>query len=337
MARQEQRVLYDETFLELGCPDELLGDVVDLESSNVDNLPWTWGTNYAVAIMGALVALALYVKHSRRHTSSSMSENSSVVLIWYFLFTTVGGFGLAGISHQLTDDKEEDFWTDSVLYTCTTISSLFGSICLQWIILSFYGLFPKMTTTTTFGFMIGAVYLVVIVTSIFIPLIANVFNSITYFSILLVYIHQLLRIHNNNNNKSNNSSQFSDNNEQCIITKSILPLLIKALAIAILIVSFFVQIGLKDTCGSGGYKDCFVDCPLPNPKVFNHNAIFHLLAMGGFLTLGVSEYMNPSSLYYPNARQQDQKQQQQQAKLTSSSAPSYSSMEDDNHHDDIEG
>eukprot|EP00527_Entomoneis_sp_CCMP2396_P008160 CAMPEP_0198137768 /NCGR_PEP_ID=MMETSP1443-20131203/1225_1 /TAXON_ID=186043 /ORGANISM="Entomoneis sp., Strain CCMP2396" /LENGTH=416 /DNA_ID=CAMNT_0043799305 /DNA_START=201 /DNA_END=1451 /DNA_ORIENTATION=+ len=51
---------------------------------------------------------------------------------------------------------------------------------------------------------------------------------------------------------------------------------------------FAIQYGWKGVCGSGGYQDCFVNCPLPAPT-FNHNALFHILAAISIYLYGKSK------------------------------------------------
>ena len=47
-----------------------------------------------------------------------------------------------------------------------------------------------------------------------------------------------------------------------------------------------VQLILAPLCGDGGYEECFEECPLSDPAIFNHNALFHVMvAVGVFIQL----------------------------------------------------
>lgn len=62
---------------------------------------------------------------------------------------------------------------------------------------------------------------------------------------------------------------------------------------------FGFQLGWKGVCGSGGYKDCFAQCPLPAPT-FNHNALFHIFAALSIYLYGKSKILQLELLSLPN-------------------------------------
>lgn len=73
---------------------------------------------------------------------------------------------------------------------------------------------------------------------------------------------------------------------------------IKALAMAISTFAFIEQSILAKSCGDAAYENCFQDCPLPNPKVFNHNALQMLLFIIAFVLLALGEILVPASSLY---------------------------------------
>lgn len=62
-------------------------------------------------------------------------------------------------------------------------------------------------------------------------------------------------------------------------TTSIIPYF--GIGTLILMIGIIVQVLLAPICGTGGYEDCFESCPLPYQ--FNHNALYHIIAMIGIV------------------------------------------------------
>ena len=73
---------------------------------------------------------------------------------------------------------------------------------------------------------------------------------------------------------------------------------IKALAMAVSTFALIEQSVLARSCGDAAYENCFQDCPLPNPKVFNHNALQMLLFIIAFVLLALGEILVPASSLY---------------------------------------
>jgi len=70
---------------------------------------------------------------------------------------------------------------------------------------------------------------------------------------------------------------------------------VKVLAVVVLLFGYVIQVVLAKTCGDAAYENCFRDCPLPNPSVFNHNALQLLIFAVGFGLLAVGEVLVPAS------------------------------------------
>ena len=68
----------------------------------------------------------------------------------------------------------------------------------------------------------------------------------------------------------------------------------KAFGTVTMILGYVIQGSLTGTCGDSAYAKCFVDCPLSNPMIFNHNALFHVVYLAGMCLLGVFEDLSPS-------------------------------------------
>mmetsp|Transcript_14044 Transcript_14044/g.21010 ORF Transcript_14044/g.21010 Transcript_14044/m.21010 type:complete len:308 (+) Transcript_14044:225-1148(+) len=73
---------------------------------------------------------------------------------------------------------------------------------------------------------------------------------------------------------------------------------IKALAMAVSTVALIEQSVLAKSCGDAAYENCFQDCPLPNPKVFNHNALQIVIFIVAFVLLALGEIKVPASSLY---------------------------------------
>ncbi len=70
---------------------------------------------------------------------------------------------------------------------------------------------------------------------------------------------------------------------------------LRTIGLAAMITGLVVQVILAPACDDRGYeKNCFQDCPLLDPTVFNHNALFHLIYMFGLIFLAVGEQISIS-------------------------------------------
>jgi|AntRauTorckE5430_2_1112549.scaffolds.fasta_scaffold00208_8 hypothetical protein len=70
---------------------------------------------------------------------------------------------------------------------------------------------------------------------------------------------------------------------------------IKALAMILGVASSIISLVLAPRCGNEGYEKCFEDCPLPNAKVFSHNALQLGILTVSLLLLAFGEFLVPAS------------------------------------------
>ena len=71
----------------------------------------------------------------------------------------------------------------------------------------------------------------------------------------------------------------------------------KLFAVSFMGGSLVIQVVLAGDCGSDAYEVCFVDCPLPDPMQFNHNALFHSIFAVGLFLQGIVEFQQPTGLF----------------------------------------
>ncbi len=95
MESSTPRSLWDQEYLDSGCT-LLEYD----EETNVDDLPWTYATNFAcmVICVAAFVKLVYFPRVGR--------EKSVIWLPLWFLLTGIG-FGVAGVGHILVKTKSD--------------------------------------------------------------------------------------------------------------------------------------------------------------------------------------------------------------------------------------
>jgi predicted membrane channel-forming protein YqfA (hemolysin III family) len=75
---------------------------------------------------------------------------------------------------------------------------------------------------------------------------------------------------------------------------------------AVLFVTGFLVLGIfSSACSGSAEKDCFKDCPLPSPTVFNQNGLFHVFVALGVLCQWVAEATDPTGS--PSAPQEADK------------------------------
>ena len=65
------------------------------------------------------------------------------------------------------------------------------------------------------------------------------------------------------------------------------------------VISLMIQASWEPACGLAAYEVCFEDCPLPNPTVFNHNALFHVLMVVSLVVQAIAEYKYPTHVTLP--------------------------------------
>jgi hypothetical protein len=76
------------------------------------------------------------------------------------------------------------------------------------------------------------------------------------------------------------------------------PKIVQCVGTLLCILSLVIQVVLGKTCGGDGYQDCYRSCPLPNPRTFNHNALFHCTWAIALLAIASGERTDPKIAYW---------------------------------------
>lgn len=274
--QQQTRTLYDEDFLDLGCPPEIYD-----ENYETDTTLWSWITNFMILVLCLLVCLkfiycpsSLSSSSSRRKSTppipSTATNKNTKLMIVFFLLTGIA-FGFGGLNH-MTIEQNDDPLKD--IYERITLG-VFGVATGCLVVFSYL-----IVTSNKIGLWIltlislGVTVYAVIVND---PTSIGVFQMlVTLFASIVSAFQAPCCCHENNNRRSICNS----------ITKTIGYLL--------LLGGLVTQILLAPTCGDSGYEECFENCILPNPTVFNHNALFHSIYLVGLILLAVAEDRHPS-------------------------------------------
>ena len=109
----------------------------------------------------------------------------------------------------------------------------------------------------------------------------GVLGIVAFLFIAIVYAGQICKTKKNDDEEGNKKTSFYA--------------AVKALGAATMIGGNLIQLILAPKCGDAAYEECFVDCPLPNPMVFNHNGLFHVVFLIGLMILAFGEISSPSS------------------------------------------
>uniref|UniRef100_A0A7S3Q8B1 Uncharacterized protein n=1 Tax=Chaetoceros debilis TaxID=122233 RepID=A0A7S3Q8B1_9STRA len=86
----------------------------------------------------------------------------------------------------------------------------------------------------------------------------------------------------------------------------------KLVGMLVSVLSLTPQIILSGACGDDGYKACFEDCPL-DPIKFNHNALFHVILLIGYVILAWAEDKSPSVIAGVNGAKSDDEKSDDEA------------------------
>jgi len=240
------RILYDQDFLDAGCPE----DKYDY-NTQLDAMVGTWSTNFAIAFVCVLAFVRL------------VKRNGAVPSLSPFFLCVAVGFFVAGIGHIIIQSQEQEL-AKSIT---EGISALFVGSSTVLLVLSAEELLgvsrtgPKKWKKAVW-WSTGVVSMIVVVY-------ASVVVELLYISILGMVGYLVTAI-------------------ICIVARPDL-WYVKAIGAALLLAGFLVQAFLRGRCGDAGYQDCFRECPLPNPTVFNHNGLFHIVYMIGLMVLAVAE------------------------------------------------
>ena len=271
VSQRRQRILYDQDFLDLGCPPELYD-----ENYETDNTLWSWITNFMILGVCVLACLKLLCFPSSSSTSSRQKPSTNKLILLFFLLTGIA-FGFGGLNHS-TIERNDDPLKD--VYERITLG-VFGIATGCLLVSSFQMLSANriglwLLTLISLGI---TVYAVVVKdqTSI------GAFQMLVTLFASVVYTFQVgcCGRRRCGNDTANSPRLFWIN-----ITKSI--------GVFLLLGGLVVQLLLAPTCGDAGYEQCFENCPLPNPTVFNQNALFHIIYLVGLVVLAIAEDQYPS-------------------------------------------
>lgn len=249
------RTLYDNEYLASGCAIQFE------ESTNVDNVAWTWATSYALAGT-ALISAALILRKQK---------TKAILMIMYFLFTGIG-HAIAGASHQFAETKDD--WEYQILGGIAIGFVLFGNAILMrtGILFFFYGL--SLIANVLWIAINGGIFAATFIFDSQQVLVAGLALGVTNLAMCILYTWVC-----------------------CCWEKlpgSKWAMVAKILAMMTNIAALIEQFVLSGTCGVGGYEDCFANCPLSDPTVFNHNALFHILLLVGVCLLAIGELALPT-------------------------------------------
>lgn len=236
-SHDHHRYLFDEAFLDSGCNPTIFEEG-GVEMTRVDNTIGTWATNYAILGL-SLVGTFKF---------SCMMEPIHKRWLWsslYFLFTGLG-FGLAGVNHQIRDLK-----TDPNFYFVAFILTTLGALSLQYQISA-----NLMASLSTGKLWIGYLYTMIV-------------------SLIGVAVICVLAIFGDQSIVA--GGYLFASNIWFILYFSIIKDWAAAFGSFLVVVGMGVQFGLASTCGKDAYDDCWQDCFLPSPEVFNHNGLYHAI------------------------------------------------------------
>jgi hypothetical protein len=250
------RFLYNQAYLDANCD----ASAVPLNEDNgVDSSVATFATNYVLAAVTIFTAFVLSTKEDKERVG---------LFVCIYLFSTGLAFGIAGVGHQLSEEKEE--LLNRILIPLVAVFGNVGTYALLRVIIIFHTRFEGWIRVAWWIISPAMiVYASVVALDNQIP--TGIPGVLTLLIALVVHVRLAWR-------KRESS------------------VLLKVFGFFTMIVGGGVQMSLASVCGFDGYPDCFRDCPLPAPE-FNHNALFHVLALVYFLLFGLGEWMQPAQEY----------------------------------------
>ena len=253
------RILFDQEFLDAGCPIELYD-----ETFEVDDTVGTYLTNFLITALCILASWKLQTSSPASNSTTSMKVVDPLMSIGFFLSTAVT-YLVAGIGHMIIKRETETPKVDIIWYLTFSFNSL-SVIALVLYALKIVGITGTSTDSKkrniwwiTTIILCGAL---ICFLALKLSLAIAAMNSISFLLMITVYLYD-------------SKCNFDG--------------ILKAVAILSLFGSWIVQFVLAPVCGDAGYIDCFKDCPFPNPDTFNHNGLFHLLYAAGLMFLAWAE------------------------------------------------
>ena len=229
------------------------------ENTNVDNTTWTWATSYAIAGTAFMSAALIAKKQKKR----------AILMTVFFALTGIG-HAVTGASHQFAQTR--DSWENQILGLVGVAVILFGNAFFMRTGILFFFFSLSLIANTLWVCITGGVIALTIVFDAH-QLVAGLALGVTYLGMCMLYCWVLCW-------EKLPGSKWA--------------MFAKVLAMWTNIGAIVEQFVLSMTCGSGGYADCFEACPLRNPTVFNQNAIFHILLIGGMFLLTIGEVYLPT-------------------------------------------
>ena len=230
--------------------------------TNVDNTVWTFATSYGIAWVAVIGAILLLMRQG----------SPAILMALYFLITGIG-HAVTGASHQFTEDVDD--WEHRILAPIGIAIILFGNAFLMRTGLQFF--FYSNSLICNLFWILANAGIILVTILLKLQIVAGVALAATYFGMAILYVWVM---------------------SWGYLPGSRLMIFLKFLAMLVNIGGLVVQYVLSRTCGVGSYEGCFQECPLPNPAVFNQNAIFHICLIAGLLLLGDGELGLPSHVLW---------------------------------------
>jgi len=271
------RKLYDEDFLNAGCPPELYD-----ETTEVDNTTGTYVTNFIITAFCILI----YVRLSKVVGSKSSPACDPLLTIGYFLFSG-GAFFVAGINHAFVERTTDQPFLDITSYLVGILNWI-SSLSLTLYILKMLGI-TRVNSSIKKSIVWWSVFTLMVGLLIYI-LVANALFALYAVSLGPILFAMIAWI------------------AQCSFVKNVG----KLVGMLVSVLSLTPQIILKGRCGDDGYKVCFEDCPL-DPIKFNHNALFHVILLTGYVILAWAEDKSPSVVAGVNGAKSDNEKSDDEA------------------------
>lgn len=289
-----RRILYDQEFLDKGCPPELYN-----ADTNIDDTFWTFVSSFMIVFLALLFALTLFLiflqrfvcnrrthdplldDHRAVHTRTvpdNLPPKYYTLLISYFILVALG-FGTAGLGHykmgyeSIVLDKLVTFLNSKGFdnHEFVQLECLFlGSASMTWITAAIMEYCYAICNLYYFPNFLQWFWLIVslLVVTVLVATYSLFGTGVTIVvSIVLVLVMAIW---------------------QCCKYRQ-MAYLMDVVALLIYLAGIIVQVSLRGVCGSEGYKNCFQQCPLPNPTQLNHNAIFHFFVSAFCLLYGISK------------------------------------------------
>jgi len=260
----EERFLYDLTYIESNCT--LPYD----DRHRYDTTYATYVTNYAMGVLGLACVLLVLIGGNRPYACRGQfctSEGGAhFSMLLYFALTGLG-YSIAGVGHQYGAVAEDAIWdTTKRLYISVLVPANF---CFVFVGLSTF------TQNVTWKWMLLVSHLVLLVALV-------VTESMIGLGVVLVVSYLYMGV---------SYCCVSNPSKRYLIANAV-----KCLACLLMVSGLLVQVFLGPVCGSGGYQNCFRDCPYPLSVNFNHNALFHVMAAIALVLQGLAEAFAPTIL-----------------------------------------